>query len=41
MHVPAYRLPMLHRMLRDKGLGERMTQANGYLDVLRQASARG
>jgi fatty acid desaturase len=40
MHIPAYRLPALHRLLLDKGLGPRMTTAPGYLDVLRQASAR-
>ncbi|MBP0483158.1 fatty acid desaturase family protein [Sagittula salina] len=40
MHVPCYRLPKLHRLLHDKGLGERMTTAPNYIDVLRQASAR-
>lgn len=40
MHVPAWQLPRLHRLLHEKGLTERMTMAPGYLDVLRQASAR-
>ncbi|WP_425074313.1 fatty acid desaturase family protein [Sagittula sp. S175] len=40
MHVPAYRLPQMHRLLRDKGMEERMTMAPNYLDVLKQASAR-
>lgn len=39
MHVPAYRLPRLHRILQQKGLSTRMTVAPGYIDVLRQASA--
>ncbi|MBV2359194.1 fatty acid desaturase family protein [Thalassococcus sp. CAU 1522] len=40
MHIPAHNLPRLHAMLKAKGLGDRMTVAPGYLDVLRQASTR-
>ncbi|ETW12255.1 fatty acid desaturase [Roseivivax marinus] len=40
MHVPAHNLPKLHRMMLDKGHGDRMTTAPGYIDVLRQASSR-
>lgn len=40
MHVPCYRLPAMHKLLLSKGLGPRMTQAGGYLDVLKQVSAR-
>lgn len=40
MHLPCYHLPRAHRLLREKGVLERMLTAPGYLDVLRQASAR-
>lgn len=40
MHIPAHNLPRLHALLHAKGLGPRMTQARGYLDVLRQAASR-
>lgn len=34
MHVPCYRLPALHRLLLEKGLGERMETAPSYWKVL-------
>lgn len=40
MHIPAHNLPRLHRLLLAKGLGPRMTQADGYLEVLKQAASR-
>jgi fatty acid desaturase len=40
MHVPCYHLPRAHRLLRDKGVLDRMLTAPGYVDVLRQASAK-
>ena len=40
MHVPCYNLPRVQRVLREKGVVESMLTAPGYLDVLRQASAR-
>lgn len=38
MHVPCYRLPAMHRLLMEKGLGPRMTLAPSYLAVLGQVS---
>ena len=38
MHVPCYNLPKAHRMLIQKGYGERMQIADGYFAVLRQAA---
>ncbi|SFD65595.1 fatty acid desaturase family protein [Roseivivax sediminis] len=40
MHVPAHNLPRLHRLMIDKGHGDRMTVAGNYLDVLRAASSK-
>ena len=40
MHVPCWKLPALHRAVRARPQGERMEVADGYLAVLRQASAR-
>ncbi|WP_300532862.1 fatty acid desaturase family protein [uncultured Mameliella sp.] len=40
MHVPAHNLSRLHAMLRDKGVTGRMMLADGYAQVLRDASAR-
>lgn len=40
MTVPHYRLPTLHRLLRERGLLEGACVANGYLDVLRVAASR-
>jgi len=37
MHVPCWKLPALHRAVRDKPQGERMEVAGGYLEVLRAA----
>ena len=34
MHVPCWRLPRLHRMLLEKGLGDRMETAPSYWQVL-------
>ena len=39
MHVPCYNLPRTHRLLKDKGVLDRMLTAPGYLDVLRMASS--
>jgi fatty acid desaturase len=39
MWVPGYRLPMLHRMLLDKGYGARMEIQPGYLTVLAMAAS--
>jgi fatty acid desaturase len=41
MHVPCYRLPRAHRMLKAKGVMDGMLTAPGYVDVLRQASSKG
>ena len=40
MHVPCYSLPRAHRMLREKGVMERMLTAPSYLEVLRMASSK-
>ena len=40
MHVPCYRLPLLHKYLHKTGLSERCETAPGYIDVLRRATAR-
>ena len=40
MHVRCDRLPALHRALVEKGHGDRMEIAPGYLSVLREATAR-
>jgi fatty acid desaturase len=40
MHVPCYNLPSAHRLLKKKGVMEGMLTAPGYIDVLRQASAK-
>lgn len=39
MHVPCRNLPRLHRLLIEKGLGERMEMQPGYLAVLRRAAS--
>jgi fatty acid desaturase len=39
MHVPCYRLGLMHRLLGEKGLHPRMTLARGYGQVLREATA--
>lgn len=36
--VPWYRLPRLHRLLRERGFAETLP---GYADVMRAVSARG
>jgi len=40
MHVPCWNLPRAHRLLKAKGVTERMLTAPGYLTVLKMASAR-
>lgn len=40
MHVPCWRLPALHRAVRDKPQGARMEVAGGYAEVLREAASR-
>jgi fatty acid desaturase len=40
MHVPCYNLPRAHRLLKAKGVMPAMLTAPGYVDVLRQASAK-
>ena len=40
IHVPCYNLPRAHRLLKKKGVMEGMLTAPGYVDVLRQASAK-
>jgi fatty acid desaturase len=40
MHVPCWRLPRAHRMLREKGVADRMLIAPGYVTVLRAAASR-
>lgn len=40
MTVPAYKLPRLHAMLRDRGALEDALVARGYLGILKRASAR-
>ncbi len=41
MTVPHYRLPELHRLLRDRGALENACVERGYFDILRRASAAG
>lgn len=41
MHVPCWRLPDLHRALRARPESARMETADGYLQVLKTATARG
>jgi fatty acid desaturase len=40
MTVPHYKLPRLHRLLRERGVLERACVAHGYLAVLRAATAK-
>jgi fatty acid desaturase len=40
MHVPCYSLPATHRLLKQKGVADRMLTAPSYLDVLRMASSK-
>lgn len=40
MHVPCWRLPLMHKTLLAQGYGARMETAPNYLDVLRRASSR-
>ena len=40
MHVPCWKLPALHRALQARSPGPRMAVADGYLTVLREASAK-
>ncbi len=39
--VPHYRLPRVHRILRERGLLENAEVAHGYIEVLRRATAGG
>lgn len=41
MHVPSWNLPRAHRLLKQKGVTERMLVAKGYLGVLKAASSKG
>ena len=40
MHLPCYSLPLAHRMLRAKGVTERMEVRDGYWSVIRLASSK-
>lgn len=40
MHVPCYNLPRAHRLLREKGVLDRMLTAPGYVQVLRMAASK-
>ena len=40
MHLPCHNLPRAHRLLRRKGVTERMEVQDGYLTVLRMAASR-
>lgn len=40
MHVPCYRLPLAHNLLKQKGFADRMELSPSYLDVLRQATSK-
>ena len=40
MHIPAHNLPKLHRLMIEKGHGEKMTTAPNYLSVLARASSK-
>jgi len=40
MHVPCYRLPRVHRLLKAKGVTERMLTSPGYVEVLKMASSK-
>eukprot|EP01035_Chromulina_nebulosa_P059705 gene59705-81699_t len=40
MHVPCWNLPKVHRLLKAKGVMDRMLTAPGYLTVLREASGK-
>ena len=40
MHVPSWRLPLLHKTLIKAGYGERMETAPSYWDVLKRATSR-
>ncbi|MGV6802136.1 MAG: fatty acid desaturase [bacterium] len=39
MHLPCYRLAAAHRLLKAKGLGDRIIQAKSYSDVLKDVSS--
>ena len=41
MHVPCWNLPKVHRLLKQKGVMDRMLTSPGYLTVLREASSKG
>jgi fatty acid desaturase len=40
MHVPCWNLPKVHRLLKQKGVMDRMLTAPGYVSVLKMASAK-
>ena len=40
MHLPCHNLPRAHRILRRKGVTERMEVRDGYLTVLRMAASK-
>lgn len=41
MHVPCWNLPKVHRLLKQKGVLEKMLTAPGYVTVLKEASSKG
>ena len=41
MHLPCYSLPRAHRLLRAKGVTERMETAPSYFAVLKKAASKG
>jgi fatty acid desaturase len=40
MHVPCWNLPKVHRLLKQKGVMEKMLTAPGYFSVLKLASSK-
>jgi fatty acid desaturase len=40
MHVPCYHLPKVRRLLKQKGVADRMLGARGYVEVLKAASGK-
>ncbi len=39
MHLPCYKLPLAHKMLVERGHGDRIPQASSYRDILRKTTA--
>jgi len=40
MAVPSYRLPQLHRLLKDRGVFDKVYAPKGYIEILRLATAK-